>query len=149
MELVSPVLPKWQWWAQTKMFLVITGWLAFIPTLLTGEMAEEVIGHSALVEKHSQFAGITVTIFFILFVAYLIRFFVITGWGEYIVAKIGFRGMWNLKQKVADFILSPVVVWLLALVGIVVITITGGLGAAISLGPNIDPIVTFIYGMFF
>jgi len=38
---------------------------------------------------------------------------------------------------------------LLALLGLVLIIITGGLGAAIVYGPNVDPFVNFIYSIFF
>ena len=38
---------------------------------------------------------------------------------------------------------------LIALVGIVVITITGALGGAIVYGPEVDPIVSVIYHLFF
>lgn len=36
-----------------------------------------------------------------------------------------------------------------AALGLVAITITGGLGASIVYGPDVDPVVHFIYSLFF
>src|ERR1051326_6600291 len=50
-------------------------------------------------------------------------------------------------RALRHFIIETRLVILLAFVGLAVVTITGSLGGAVAFGPNIDPVVHFIYQM--
>ncbi len=51
--------------------------------------------------------------------------------------------------KIAKWIINTRVSFILALIGIVGITITGTLGGAMVHGPEVDPFVSFVYHLFF
>ena len=59
-------------------------------------------------------------------------------------AKIGTGPILVKVQKIAETLYKNFVP-LLALLGLIAITITGGLGGAIVYGKDVDPIVSFIY----
>lgn len=156
MELVPARWSKYfAWWSGAKQFLLAAGLVAAVPTLITGDMASDMIKGlvpQQLIERHEMMAGITLAVYLILGAAYLVRLFARTGWGDRMSSwlwngKLAF--MWRLKQRVAGWILETPARPVLALLGLVSITITGGLGAAIVYGPNIDPVVTYIYHLFF
>lgn len=162
--LVNPI------WQAIKAFLVIVGTLIGLVTLETGDMAEELVRSTAsdprafgmsqigqLIEMHSTFASLSVGIFAVLAVGYIAYFI------EKKSASIAsataptsseaihkfmqkFGGVVTLIRKIA---LNPWVAAILALVGLVAITITGALGGAIVYGPDVDPVVKMIYGWFF
>jgi len=129
---------------EIKAILIILGTISAYLTFSTGEIAEELIQVTdptkmPLVEIHSMYAGATVVIFSILAGTYLVEWCRRNNFLSFIT-KIG------IIQKLTRFILrfSP----LLAILGLITITITGGLGAAIVYGPDVDPFVNFIYKIF-
>lgn len=141
-------------WNSIKAFLVIFGTLLAFPTLQTGEWAEEMYqGYATdirafaesetgkLIELHSTFANLTVIIFSILAVGYLARIL----WTTYTLKL----QKYTFIEAIPNIVLSSWVAPLLALAGIVAITITGALGGAIAHGPDTDPVVQMIYGWFF
>ncbi len=156
MELVPERWTKYfSWWGGAKRFLLAAGLVAAVPTLITGDMASDMIKGlvpEELIETHEHAAGTTLLIFVVLAGAYLVRLFTETGWGDRMSAWL-WKGklavMWRLKQRASGWILETPIRPILALAGLISITITGGLGAAIVYGPNIDPVVTFIYKLFF
>ena len=132
-----------------KAFLVIVGTVFAFVTLSTGETAQHAMGRvdtttRSLIEKHSTFANISCYIFLVIALFYLLKIFRETpiyqklpAWarsGKEVYYKI-FNHQWLLA--------------ILAIVGLTTITITGGLGGAIVYGANVDPIVNFIYHLFF
>ena len=145
---------------QLKGVLVLVGAASALVAASFGDSAEELLranptllGHVVdlkLVETHAMFAGLTILTFGLLAAAYLVWFvehstfgskpFLQSGW----VAKL-----WHLLQAIGRFIRRPWLAALLALAGLVAITITGGLGAAIVYGPAVDPFVQIIYNLFF
>lgn len=113
-------------------------------------MAQEALNPSGdfkeLLETHELFALTTVAIFSVLAASY----------GCYFIANSPYRTMpifsnvlWRNLEKLAHFIRETWIAPLLALAGLVTITITGGLGASMVYGPEIDPFVHFIYSLFF
>jgi len=129
---------------EIKTILIIIGTITAYLSASTGDMAEELIkitdpAKIPLVEIHSLYAGLTITIFSLLASAYLIEWCKRNNILE-IITKIKV-----LYQMVTIILkLSP----LLAFIGLVTITITGAFGAAIVYGQNVDPVVNFIYRMF-
>ncbi len=134
------------WVFYAKALLVTTGFLGGLIAANSGEAIEHNFPQFYdLVEKHSFWAGTTNVIFGIIAVVYLIIWLhksdIIKLPIESTLGKI-----WRFKIMLAEKILfmRPFMV-LLALAGIIAVTITGALGAAIVYGPEIDPIVKFIY----
>jgi uncharacterized membrane protein len=131
-----------------KAFLVIVGAVLGFPTLQTGEMAEDVMraasgdtqafgatNAGALIEMHSSFATASVWLFAVLAVGYILKH----AWFQ----------KYPILKKISDIILNPWIAGILAFVGIVLLTFTGALGGAITYGPDVDPVVQFIYNLFF
>jgi uncharacterized membrane protein len=142
-------------WTNTKAFLSITGVLAALVTLVTGGIAASLVtpGSSTaqIVEVHEHMALLTTLIFFVLGGSYLIRIFEVTGDGDKIASRLGsfVVTMWHLKEKVAHWVLDTPLRPILALAGLVSITLTAGLGASMVYGPDFDPFVRIIYNIFF
>jgi len=117
----------------------ITSWLA----LSTGEVAEERVGETVLVDTHALFANATSWIFSILAVAYL--------WSAVLRPFLQKKNLPlpriidTILNRLTGIILFRPLVIILSLAGLVAITITGALGGAIVYGPDIDPFVSFFY----
>ncbi|HED05555.1 MAG TPA: hypothetical protein ENI61_02585 [Ignavibacteria bacterium] len=156
MEIIPQVwVFKTQWWNSTKMFLSIIGILSIAPTLITGDIAEDAIiainpKLTPLIETHATMAAITAIVFLIPAIAYATKIIETTDWHR----KILLRYKWysliaNILHKISIFTLHRWAIFTLATLGIILLTITGGLGASIVYGPDFDPIISFIYGLFF
>lgn len=150
MEMVSPFIFQHDWWRNAKRFLIITGWVALIPTIIAGDEALDIIGEFPLSEAHEHAAFITAAIFLVPFSVYLIQLFEETGWGDKIARMSALtRFSWKMKKQVARLLLTNSLPALIALLGFVSLVVTGSLGAAIVHGPEIDPIVSFVYHLLF
>lgn len=131
------------YWFYIKASFVIIGTLTSYLTYITGDMLEEEFT-GPLVEMHSWFAIITLIIFTILSIAYLVSWIEKTTWGPMIGAT-PFRKVWNVLKQIRTFIMHPAVLIVLAFLGLIAITVTGALGGALAYGPDVDPAVSFIY----
>jgi len=139
-----------QWWRNAKIFLSITGLLATIPTLITGDMAADIIGETKLIETHATMAVITVIIFAIPAISYLMEIFESLGWSSRFVKQYPkFKSTVSFINHTGKLVLKSPTIYIIAILAIISITITGGLGASIVYGPDFDPIVSFIYNLFF
>ncbi|HED06309.1 MAG TPA: hypothetical protein ENI61_06470 [Ignavibacteria bacterium] len=144
-----------QWWNNIKMFLSITGALSVIPTLITGDMAEDIITKTRpeltnLIETHAMMATITVIIFAIPAISYAIKVIETTDWHTKMLLRYKqYTIIAKILHEISIFTLRRGVMLFLALIGIISLTITGGLGASIVYGPDFDPIVSFVYNLFF
>lgn len=141
-----------QVWNIIKSTLVILGTISSFIALQTGEMAEEIAGNSSLVETHSTLATITVWFFVVIAIIHLAHL-LNTEFAEtknWLWNTRYIRNVWNILSRISDFIFKQW--WILVLIGIiglVLITIVGGLGGAIVYGPTVDPVVSFVYHLFF
>jgi hypothetical protein len=132
------------WW-YIKAALVIAGIISTFATLETGSLIEQDFSFVRnVVEVHSFWAYITTAIFSVLGGGYLI------GWIDLVYPTLGNRfgklqPVLNLLLKLKSFILHRAISFILALSGLIAVTITGSLGGAISQGPEIDPVVSFVY----
>lgn len=138
------------YWFYVKAILVIVGTLSAFLALNTGEGAEDSVSRSLrpLVEMHSSFASVSTWIFGIIAIIYLISWINKSEFNQRIQAS-SIGNQLNKVVVIVNRILNSSFIILLALIGLVLITITGGLGGAIVYGPDIDPIVNFIYHLFF
>jgi len=123
-----------------KATLLFFGILGAVAALLTGDLDSHNYGESVrpLINTHEMFAQITFVIFLIIACAYAI---------EYVSRshqKLLERNH-RINRTIAGIrrIMSPTLVVFFAFVGLITLTITGGLGAAIAYGPHADPIVSF------
>jgi len=133
------------YWFYIKAILVILGTLAAFVTLQTGEMIKRQFP-GKLTETHSFFANITTYFFAAMALAY------ITSWIERDFKNIPdrfprFKSLWTILLKIKTILLETKLTPLLALVGLVLITITGALGGSIAYGPDIDPVAKFVYNL--
>jgi uncharacterized membrane protein len=146
------VSSKFAWWGGAASFLSVFGWLSTLPTAVAGGIAEELVKGKvdpALIEMHASFAGSVIFIFFIFFSANVVRSAKERGWGDRIAARNALlQKIWVMKQKGARLVLDTFLSKLLALAGLIAITITGALGAAIVYGLGFDPFVDLVYKTF-
>jgi uncharacterized membrane protein len=131
-----------------KAILLVAGTVGAFFALQTGELLEKEFT-SALLEKHAMFANITTILFVVLSVAYLIRWFKIDGETWAFLKKPLIAKIWKVKVAASDFVLKSWVSVFLAAIAFVFLTFTGALGGAIAYGPDTDPIVSFVYHLFF
>ncbi|MBP9851750.1 MAG: hypothetical protein KBC67_00635 [Candidatus Pacebacteria bacterium] len=129
-----------------KRLLSIVGFIAGWITLATGEAAEHAIGRNIdpslhnLIEAHSTFAGAFVI------VAGALALLSVLSW---ILEKYTnpITPWQNIAHKLAPLNKRWIFV-ILALVGLALITIVGGLGGAIVYGPDLDPATKLLYSLF-
>lgn len=129
-----PLLTKQSCYFYLKAFLVISGVLMALPTIVTGLLVESQFTNKYLVSLH-QWVNISATVLFgILASSYAVI------WLNQNPPKI-FRNSWwwKMKVKVAGFILQTPIIILFTLVAFFLITIGGALGGIIVYGPDIDP----------
>lgn len=125
-----------------KCILVVLGWFASIIAASTGDIAADIIGENRLIETHAFYAGASQIVFGIIAVWYMLI------WIEKEAVKIAsiekyIRPVFSFLVMIAHQI--RILIPILAFIGLILVTITGALGGAIVYGPEIDPIVQFIY----
>ncbi len=149
-----PWLVRQSWYFHIKAVLAILGTVAAYAAIITGGWFEETIPENAdirpIIEKHEMMAGVTAAIFTIIAVAYLFAWLKQEG----VIEKLALRLPWTspivtVLAALDGLILSAPISVILSLAGVVALTITGGLGASMVYGPDIDPFVTIIYHVFF
>lgn len=127
------------WLFFVKAMLVIAGTLAAFVALLTGNIAGENFEdgvNESVMGMHSFFAYTVSLVFAVIAIVYFFA------WLER-----GVKGNVALK-RIRSFVESPVMV-IPAVLGLIAMVITGALGAVLVYGPDIDPLVNWIYGLFF
>lgn len=126
------------WYFFVKAVLLVAGTLAAFVAFLTGNIAGENFEDGAneqVMGLHRFFAVTATVVFSIVALLYLLA------WLE--------RGVQNVFLKRARaFVESPVMV-IPAVLGLIAMVFTGALGAVLVYGPDIDPLVKWIYSLFF
>jgi len=124
-----------------KAFLVIAGTILIAPTLLSGKIIEDAFSNLyTLVELHSHVAYYTFLTFSAISAAYVIRSI-----EEYFIAPQSL--MDNRLYKILLFLSNVGILQILfAVLGLVLISLTGVLGGIIAFGPNVDPLTKLIFG---
>jgi len=123
--------------------LLVVGILGAFAALNTGELAEEIQGHSKLIETHSTFAGATTWLFALFFIELLIP--LVSRW----ISKIGednkiVRAILVLFSWYQKIISKPWIRIILAILALVTLVITGMLGGAIVYGNTADPLTKYL-----
>ena len=126
----------------TKLFLLFIGELGAVVAGLTGKLAGQEaytnpdIRYPQVIHTHSFFAELTFVIFAIITLLYLAQIA-----NRYYSSKI-LTALAGLSEKIIFII--PV----LALIGVITLTITGALGGVVVYGPNLDPFTHLVYQVF-
>lgn len=141
------------WFFAVNATLLFTGAVSAIAALVTGGIAEDLVEnglpYSYILEVHEPFAAATTLVYLVLAAAYLNRVFDRNEWMVGLTSRSRLLAWgWNVKKAIARVVLDTWLLPVLALLGLVLMTITGALGAAVVYGPNVDPFVTFIYHWF-
>lgn len=139
------ILPVSVWfksvnWQPVKNFLVIVGFLGGWISQMTGEQAEHLVGGGRLVETHSFFAGASM-VFFGIFAFEVVIIFLKNRYNNLYV-KLG------VITKIIDWALNLVqnraFRFLLAVLGLIAIFVTGLLGGVLVYGPTADPLAPYV-----
>ena len=119
------------WWFYVKAAFLSLGVLLAIPTGFAGKIIEGQFREKhALVNLHSHFAIAASAVYALIALIYLLAFLS--------------RSKTQIKLP-----LPKIVIIILALVGLIIILITGALGGVIVYGANLDPFTAFVYHLFF
>lgn len=140
-------------WFYIKASFLIIGVIGAFFALSSGDVASEQLAdrtlHS-LVEVHEGAASTATTIFTILAALYVLTW--IDNKYNKKISKMfdgEMKKTWKWVIKIKNIVYNTPLIWMVALAGLVAITITGALGGAIVYGPNADPIIALVYGFFF
>lgn len=126
-----------------KATLLLLGALAAVPTFITGfiqlgpPQPDSEARRTLL--THYHFAIATLVVFGFLAACYA------AAWlsREWTAMPEAWKRRLAWHRIVTESLLAPA----LALVGVACVTVTGALGGAMIYGPDVDPVVTFVYGM--
>lgn len=136
------------YWFYIKAILVIFGTLGTFVALQTGELIEDLF-QSSLMETHSTFATATTIVYGIIAGAYLVLWIEVDAANWKFLRLGGVDKLWKVLTVLSRIILKPWLVVLLSLLALSLLTITGALGGALVHGPEVDPVVSFVYHLFF
>lgn len=138
-------IKKQPYWFYIKAILVIFGVLGAIVAGVAGKLIEnQFLDRKALVQLHSTINELASFVFAIIAVAYFI------GWIKKSNINLSkFGSLWKIALMWEKIVLKTPVIYVLALVGLILISIGGALGGAISYGSDFDPFTHFIYSLFF
>ena len=107
--------------------------------VLSGEVAQKLVGKSNLVHQHEEFAEMTRNAFVLLSLLYLAKLYV--NEKHLPIAKALPPFLQNILEWIAKYTRKFFLPQILAVVGLFLVTVTGALGWAISHWVNTDPIV--------
>jgi len=140
-----PVLTRQSWYTPIKCTLLYVGTFFGFIALQTGDLAEHAAARSNLIEIHSTWGAVSMWIFGVLSVCYILLFVSKEPWFmEKIEGRFKRAGTFFPAMAEAILKIAPIG----ALLGLTAITITGALGGSIVYGPDTDPVVHFIYHLF-
>ena len=128
----------------TKFILVTTGGITLLVARQAGSVAKHLVSdHSLypLISRHEQFANYSTAVFGVIAAGYMCIALRRLNWRITTIVPV----FWEFLYGIGDIITSNYLAKLLALVGIIALTITGALGGTIVYGQNNDPFTNFIY----
>ncbi len=137
-----------EFWFYTKAILVILGSASTVPAILAGKAVERNFPDQRfLIRIHSSWAEGTTLLFGLIAFCYLVA---VLNRNNLFNIKLGgpLNSLWQLATKLEKIILETKLVFLVALAGLIAITITGALGGIVVYGQNLDPFTNIIYGIF-
>ncbi len=150
-EILSlPMLTRLQWWFPTKAVLLFAGMIGGLIADQTGELAEAIYRGSptmSLIRLHSTYAEAALWVYGVLAALYFIECLRRLQISSLLPAVL--QKSWQYLIRIEQMLFRVPLLMLGSIAGLIIITIAGALGGAITYGPNADPIVSFIYHLFF
>ncbi len=143
-------LNEWVSFFYIKASFVIFGTLGSFAAFISGDVIEHQFGVGdarALVETHATWAVGTIWIFVIISAAYITALIRRSGKFQTLLAHKLIAPIWKLLTWLSDMLLKKNLVLMLAIIGLLAVTVTGALGGAIAYGPDIDPAAQFFYNL--
>lgn len=147
-----------EYWFYIKAVFVILGGLGALAALATGDIAKEawrngsfispITNFRQVVSMHELFADITIVIFGILATCYLAAWLDKQGFAVF-TNKYSLSWVWKIFTNIYKMIINTRIVILMAIIGLISITITGGLGGVLVYGQEADPFFKIIYNLLF
>ncbi|MBI3231686.1 MAG: hypothetical protein HYZ51_01235 [Candidatus Doudnabacteria bacterium] len=135
-----PFLTRQAWYFYVKAVLVIAGSLASFVTAATGLMAQKFMeGHPAL-EYHEFFALLTAVVFVVVALSYALSWYAREKAASGVILE-------SWLVKLTQWIVNGKAVILLAVLGFITLTITGGLGGVMVYGTEADPFFKPVYNL--
>lgn len=137
---IIKIIPLQKWfpavaWKHIQRVLLLGGVIGAFFALSTGETAEHLIQHSReLVETHSLFATIATWIFAVLLIGELLSLLM-----PWISRTIKSVALVKLLSSLKNLLTHPVLSAVLAIIGLIAISVTGLLGGVIVYGTTADP----------
>lgn len=145
-----PIITRQQWWFGAKAVLLITGVIGGFTAFQTGEIAADAYEKTSsmpLVELHGNFALATMIVYGLLALSYLIQSGTATDLKHRLSPALS--KPWMVIETINQAIFKTPVLILGAIIGMILVTIVGALGGALVYGPDVDPVVSVIYHLFF
>lgn len=134
------IIPLTKWlpkvnWKHIELTTLIVGVLCAFSASATGEFAEKITkANHNLVEMHSLFAGISIWVYSILLLGEILSFAI-----PYISSRRINNTLVSFLENVKKIINQKIVSIVLAIVGVIAISITGLLGGVMVYGVTADP----------
>ena len=144
-----PFIARQMWIFYTKALLLIVGFIGTYAAIETGERAAESFEGTPtmqVVELHERFANFSFVVYGVLAMLYLIAWIHRDGFDAKCPKAL--LPVWKVALKVSSFLWKWPVLVLLALLGFVLLSITGAFGGALVYGPDAAPFVRFLYSLF-
>ncbi len=127
-------------WRQIKTVLLFAGVLGAFAANITGEVAEHIVRPDhKLVETHATFALMSVWIYGLLLFGELLTIL-----SSVVIPKYNIRAFDSLMSPIHKLLTSNIVVKLLAVAGLVAISVTGLLGGVMVYGVSADPVAGLV-----
>lgn len=138
---VIKIIPFHKWfpnvsWKQIERALLLVGVLGAFAANSTGELAEHLVRPDRqLVEMHSLFAALSTWFYGLLLAGEMLYFIT-----PFIASKLSIEPLNKLLSFVQKILLDDMVSAILAVLGIIAISVTGLLGGVMVYGVSADPI---------
>lgn len=139
------IVPFYKWfprvaWKQIEVVLLVAGVLGAFVANSTGEIAEHLVrpDHN-LVEMHATFAGASTWIYGLLLAGELLALLTIN-----IVPKLRLPKLTSFLISIQKILTHRTISAILALLGLVAISVTGLLGGVMVYGTTADPVAGFV-----
>lgn len=137
------------YWFYAKAILLMLGGAGALAAYFTGDTAKDTVNTGGfnspisnfrqVVSIHENFADLSLVIFGILAVGYLVVWLNLEDISRFFSRNSLPVQLWQAVVRLASFFVETKLVILLALLGLICITITGGLGGRMVYGTNADP----------
>lgn len=131
-------------WFYVKAILIFLGVISAFAAGIAGKIIQPQFTEKTLVSIHEHINESATAIFTIIAFSYLVAWLKKDNEKR---AKQQFGKFWNIALKIENIVLHTWLLYVLALIGLLLITLGGTLGGIIVYGPNLDPITSFVYSL--